>query len=70
MEDLSEYFKPETSSIQSFFLTQIGTGFAVPVYQRPYSWDNDKITKLVVLLQFACWILKGRGSFTEFNKQK
>lgn len=47
MEDLSEYFKPETSSIQSFFLTQIGTGFAVPVYQRPYSWDNDKITKLV-----------------------
>lgn len=46
MEDLSEYFKLETSCVQTFFLAQ-GTGFCIPVYQRPYSWDSHKITKLV-----------------------
>lgn len=44
--DISSVFQPESLSVLSF-LREPGCCFYIPVYQRPYSWDDEKVERLV-----------------------
>ena len=45
MSDLGEIFRPESKSICQFF-TDSGSFYYVPIYQRPYSWDRERVEQL------------------------
>jgi hypothetical protein len=44
--DISRVFQTSSDSI-SYFFTQGGTGYYIPLYQREYSWDNENIEQLM-----------------------
>lgn len=44
--DISRAFQTSSESI-SYFFTQGGTGYYIPLYQREYSWDDENIEQLI-----------------------
>ena len=44
--DISRAFQTSSETI-SYFFTQGGTGYYIPLYQRKYSWDNENIDQLM-----------------------
>lgn len=44
--DIARVFQTSSDSI-SYFFTQGGTGYYIPLYQREYSWDNENIEQLM-----------------------
>lgn len=44
--DISRAFQTSSETI-SYFFTQGGTGYYIPLYQREYSWDDENIEQLM-----------------------
>lgn len=44
--DISRAFQTSSDTI-SYFFTQGGTGYYIPLYQREYSWDDENIEQLM-----------------------
>ena len=45
MNNIDEIFKPENKSIKQIF-GDIDAFYQMPIYQRPYSWDRERIEQL------------------------
>ncbi len=45
MNNIEEIFKPESKSIKQIF-GDIDAFYQMPIYQRPYSWDKERIVQL------------------------
>ena len=44
--EAKDIFEAASRSVQDL-LTESGSGFYIPAYQRPYGWDKTKVTKLL-----------------------
>jgi hypothetical protein len=44
--EAKEIFEAESQSVRKL-LSEPGVGFYIPPYQRPYSWDKDKVERLI-----------------------
>ena len=42
---MSDYFKPESLTIEAIF-SNADSFYQMPIYQRPYSWDKDRVEQL------------------------
>ena len=45
MSNIDEIFKPENKSIKQIF-GDIDAFYQMPIYQRPYSWDKERVEQL------------------------
>lgn len=45
MSNIDEIFKPENKSIKQIF-GDINAFYQMPIYQRPYSWDKERVEQL------------------------
>ena len=45
--NIAEVFKAEAATVYDTFATEMGiASFRIPIYQRNYSWDPEKINRL------------------------
>ena len=45
MSNIDEIFKPENKSIKQIF-GDTDAFYQMPIYQRPYSWDKERVEQL------------------------
>ncbi|MCG9732371.1 DUF262 domain-containing protein, partial [Shewanella sp. Isolate13] len=62
---LNEVFESTPKSVHEV-ISESGTCFHIPEYQRPYSWNEDKVVRLIDDIKAGCAVLVDHGDAITF----